>query len=600
MSETPAVIALTPRGLALARRIVSHLPGALIHASETAGTGDVAVGRAAPHLRALFEANTPIIGICAAGILIRSIAPALVDKTREPPVLAIAEDASTVVPLLGGHRGANRLAREIAAALGVTPALTTASDLAFGTAFDEPPPGYRLAPGSDVKGVAATLLAGDSVNLEVEAGSALWLDDTGIGRDPEARVRIIVTDRDVLPGPGAVVLHPAVLAIGVGCVRGAAAEEVIALIEATLRDADLSPTAIGGLFSLDLKLDEPALYAAARRFGVPFRTFDTATLAAETERLASPSETVEHAVGLKGVAEAAALAAAGTHGTLIVPKRSTRAATCAIARAPRPIDAAQLGYRRGELAVIGIGPGASAWRTPEAHAALAAADDIIGYSLYLDLLGPLIGTKARHDYALGEEAARAVAALEIAAKGRRVALISSGDAGIYGMASLALETIEAGSPEAARGTTFRVLPGVSALQAAAARAGAPLGHDFCVLSLSDRLTPLAVIEQRLGAAVAGDFVIALFNPAGKTRREPLRRALERLRAARPANCPVVLARELGRPDERVTVTTLGALEDASIDMLSLLIVGNSTSRIVHHGGVDYVLTPRGYRVTPAR
>ncbi len=596
MNEAPAIIALTPNGLSLAKRIARLVPGALIHATENAGKGDVAIGRVVPHVRALFEANTPIIGVCAAGILIRAVAPALADKTKEPPVLAVAEDASTVVPLLGGHRGANRLAREIAAGLGIKPALTTASDVSFGVALDDPPPGYKLAPRSNVKDVAAALLAGQPVNLEVEAGDVAWLDNAAILHDPSVHAGILITDRAVLPGPHAVVYHPAVLAIGVGCLRGAAANDVIALIEAALSEADLSASAIGGLFSLDLKLDEPAFHLAAQHFNVPFRTFDSTTLAAEGDRLATPSDAVEQAVGLKGVAEAAALAAAGPQGTLILPKRSNRVATCAIARSPRPIEAERLGHRRGELAVIGIGPGMSAWRTPEAHAALAAADDIIGYSLYLDLLGPLIGAKARHDYALGEEAARAEAALELAAKGRRVALISSGDAGIYGMASLALETIEARLDDAAHRMSFRVLPGVSAMQAAAARAGAPLGHDFCVLSLSDRLTPLAIIEQRLAAAIQGDFVVALFNPAGKTRREPLTRALQQLRAARPASCPIVLARELGRPDERVTVTTLGALDEASIDMLSLLIVGNSTSRTVRHGGIDYVLTPRGYQV----
>ncbi len=600
MSETPAIIALTPGGLALAQRLAGHVPGALVHATENAGKGDVAIGRVISHVRALFEANTPIIGICAAGILIRSVAPALVDKTKEPPVLAVAEDGSTVVPLLGGHRGANRIAREIAGALGIKAALTTASDVSLGTALDDPPAGYKLAPHSNIKDVAAALLAGDAVNLEVEAGDAAWLDNAAIHHDSSVHAGILITDRAVLPGPHTVVYHPAVLAVGVGCVRGAAAEEVIGLIEAALHEADLAPAAIGGLFSLDLKLDEPAFHVASRHFNVPFRTFDTPALAAEADRLATPSDAVEQAIGLKGVAEAAALAAAGPHGKLILPKRSNRSATCAIARAPLPIEAERLGHRQGELAVIGIGPGTSAWRTPEAHAALAAADDIIGYSLYLDLLGPLIGTKARHDYALGEEAARAEAALELAAKGRHVALISSGDAGIYGMASLALETIEARLDDAAHRTSFRVLPGVSALQAAAARAGAPLGHDFCVLSLSDRLTPLAVIEQRLAAAIEGDFVIALFNPAGQTRREPLSRALRQLRTARPPACPIVVARELGRPDERVIVTTLGALDEASIDMLSLLIIGNSTSRIVRHGGVDYVLTPRGYRVTPAR
>ncbi|MGD9539036.1 MAG: precorrin-3B C(17)-methyltransferase [Alphaproteobacteria bacterium] len=599
MNPPPAIVALTPRGLSLARRLAAEFDGAAIHASDGLQDRDVTIERVVPHLRALFGSGVPIVGVCAAGILIRALAPALSDKTKEPPVLAVAEDGSAVVPLLGGHRGANRLAREIAEVLGVAAALTTASELSLGTALDEPPKGYTLAEGSDVKAVSAALLAGGPVNLVVEAGDAGWLKAAGIRHDPNAKERIILSDRTIVGVHDTVVLHPRTLALGVGGVRGAADGDLIELIETTLEREGLARRSIAGLFSLDLKLDEPAMHAAARHFGVPFRVFDTAALAAEAGRLASPSDAVEQAIGLKGVAEAAALAAAGRDGTLIVPKRASRAATCAVARSPAPIDAKRLGRRRGELAVIGIGPGAAAWRTPEADAVLAGADDVIGYSLYLDLLGHLIAGKARHDYALGEEAARAKAALGLAAKGRRVALVSSGDAGIYGMASLALETIAASDDATRRAARLRVVPGVSALLAAAARAGAPLGHDFCVLSLSDRLTPLAVIERRLQAAIDGDFVIALFNPAGKTRREPLMRALVRLRAARPGDCPVVVARELGRPDEHVTVTGLAALDADAVDMTTLLIVGSSASRLVKHGGNDYVLTPRGYEIVPA-
>jgi cobalt-precorrin 5A hydrolase/precorrin-3B C17-methyltransferase len=555
----------------------------------------VTLERVAPHLRALYDAGTPIIGICAAGILIRALAPVLGDKTREPPVLALAEDGSAVIPLLGGHRGANRLACTLADALGIEPALTTASELAFGAALDDPPDGYALATGSDVKAVSGALLANEPVALAIEAGEAGWLHALAARTDASAHTRIMVTDRVVRPEPGTVVLRPRVLAIGVGCVRDAKAGSVVALIEATLAEVGLAEAAIGGLFSLDLKQDEPALHAAAVRFGVPFRVFDAATLAKEEPRLASPSEAVERAVGVKSVAEASALAAAGRDGTLIVAKRRNDEATCAIARAAKPIDAATIGRGRGGLAVIGIGPGAAAWRTPEATAALAEADDIVGYSLYLDLLGPLARRKARHDFALGEEEARARAALDLAAQGRRVALVSSGDAGVYGMAAVALEVIEK-TPGAYRGVDFRVLPGVSAMHAAAARIGAPLGHDFCAISLSDRLTPLAVIEQRLAAAIEGDFVIALFNPVATKRRAPFERALKQLRAGRKPDCPVIVARAVGRADERVTVTTLETLETNSIDMLSLVIVGNSASRRVRHNGVDHVLTPRGYRL----
>ncbi|MBM3481946.1 MAG: precorrin-3B C(17)-methyltransferase [Alphaproteobacteria bacterium] len=592
-----AFVALTPRGLALARRLSPVVPGASIHATVAAGQSDVAIERVAPHLRALFEEGTTIIGLCAAGILIRALAPGLNDKATEPPVLALADDGSAVIPLLGGHRGANRLARQLADRLGIAAALTTASELIFGGALDDPPAGYGLAPGSDAKTVGAALLRGEPVDLVVEAGQADWLLGLVQHSVPGARHRIVLTDRALVPTANMVVIHPAVLAIGVGCSRGAPAGELIALIDATLQEAGLNRAAIAGLFSLDLKLDEPAMHAAATHFGVPFRVFDHAQLAAEQHHLHTPSDEVERAVGLKGVAEAAALAAAGDGGALIVPKRRSANATVAIARALAPIDPTSLGRTRGRLAVIGIGPGAAAWRTPEATALLAGSDDLIGYSLYLDLLGPIVAGKERHDFALGEETARADAALALASTGRRVALISSGDAGVYGMASLALERLEA-KRDACKGVELVVAPGLSSVLAAAARAGAPLGHDFCTISLSDRLTPLAMIEQRLDGALAGDFVIALFNPAAATRREPLERALAAIQAKRAPATPVILARAVGRAEESIEVMTLDALEPERIDMMSLVIIGNSESRIVDHEGRRFMLTPRGYRATP--
>jgi cobalt-precorrin 5A hydrolase/precorrin-3B C17-methyltransferase len=599
MTGTPALVALTPRGLALAQRLAATLPGAAVHASRGAGAADVAIERVGAHLRGLFETGTPIVGLCAAGILIRAVAPLLADKSAEPPVLALADDGSAVVPLLGGHHGANRLARQLAEVLGIAASLTTASELAFAGALDEPPPGYRLAAGSDVKAVSAALLAGEPVHLVLEAGDAPWLRAAGLGPRPEARARVVVTERAIAPAEREIAFHPAVLALGVGCSRGAAPAALIGLIEAALREAALAPASIAGLFSLERKLDEPAMHAAAAHYGVPFRVFDAATLAAEADRLRTPSLEVERAVGLRGVAEAAALAAVGRSGRLIVPKRSTSDATCAIALASAPIEAAQLGAGRGRLAVVGIGPGAASWRTPEASALIAAADDIVGYSLYLDLIGPLGSAARRHPYELGEETLRVDAALALAARGRQVALVSSGDAGIYGMAALALERLEAGS-EAYRGVEFVVAPGVSALLAAAARAGAPLGHDFCALSLSDLLTPRAVIERRLEAALAGDFALALFNPAGSERRALLDHALARLRAVRGADVPVVHARSLGRAREEVVITTLGALDAATVDMLSLLLIGNASSRRVHHAGRDHVLTPRGYAAAAGR
>ncbi|MBM3525061.1 MAG: precorrin-3B C(17)-methyltransferase, partial [Alphaproteobacteria bacterium] len=256
----------------------------------------------------------------------------------------------------------------------------------------------------------------------------------------------------------------------------------------------------------------------------------------------------------------------------------------------RDIDPLRVGRARGRLDIVGIGPGPADWRTPEASHALRAADAVVGYGLYLDLLGMLIADKPQHARALGEEEARVKLALELAAKGQRVALVSSGDAGIYALATLAHELVERSDDPAWRRLEIHGMPGVSAMQAAAARAGAPLGHDFCAISLSDLLTPIETIEERVRAAIAGDFVVAFYNPASQRRREPFHRALALLRAGRPPATPVIVARNLGREGERVEVVELQALDPDRVDMLTLLIVGSSATRI----GPSGVFTPRGY------
>lgn len=591
----PAVVALGPSAIALARRVARLFPGAAVHGpASRRGAVDVPYARFAPHLAALFEAGRPIVGICAAGILIRVLAPRLGEKHAEPPVVAVSEDGLSAVPLLGGHRGANRLARAIAAALGGHAAITTAGDAALGFALDAPPPGWRLAPGARVKEVTAALLAGEPVRLAAEAAPAEWLEwltGGGAAFGASGRLSVRVTHRRGAAGD--VVLHPGVLALGLGCERGTAPAELCALARQALETAGLAPGAVACVASLDLKMDEPAVCAVARQLGVPARFFDAAALERETPRLASPSRAVFEAVGCHGVAEAAALACAGPEGALVVPKTRSARGTCAVARAPAVIEPARLGRGRGRIVVVGLGPGAPAWRTPAADAALVDATDVVGYARYLDMLDPPRPGLARHGYPIGAEEERARAALALAAEGRRVALVSSGDAGVYGMASLLIELL-AHAPHA-RGVDLAVEPGVSALQAAAARAGAPLGHDFCAISLSDLLTPWPVVERRLRAAAEGDFVTALYNPASRRRRDQLRRAQVLLAAHRPPDCPVVVARNLGRRGERVSITALDRLDAAPVDMLTVVVVGSSRTRRMERQGRSWLYTPRGYR-----
>ena len=650
------MVALSPAGEAVARRAAGAL-GAALHGREGRVAGDVAFPDALAHLRALFAAGVPIVGVCAAGVLIRAVAPLLADKRAEPPVVAVAEDGSCAVPLLGGHRGANALAREVVRALGGVAAVTTAGDLALGVALDAPPPGWRLANPEDAGAAMAAALAG-GVRVEGagrasdpappprddadEGPAPLGGDATGTrgssDRDdpssaggasgaglrtgspadraevpdasapagsfapfegrlpfavpsrPDGAVTLVGTEVPAAGGPARLVYHPRRHVLGLGCARGADPGALWALVERTLGEAGVAPGVVAAVATIALKADEPAVVEAARRLGAPLRLFEADALEAETPRLANPSEVVFAAVGAHGVAEAAALACAGPDAILAVPKRRTGEATCALARAPRPVTAPG-GRPRGRLTVVGIGPGRADWRTPEASRAVASADELVGYGLYLDLLGPLAAGIPRADFPLGGEEARCRHALERAGEGLDVALVCSGDAGVYAMASLVFETIDRGAvSDAARRAEVVVVPGVSAMQAAAARAGAPLGHDFCAISLSDLLTPRGDILRRVRAAAEGDFAVAFYNPVSRRRRTLLAEARDILLAHRAKDTPVVLAASLGRAEEAVRQVRLAELSVDEVDMLTLVIVGSSRTRRVG----PWCYTPRGY------
>jgi precorrin-2 C20-methyltransferase / precorrin-3B C17-methyltransferase len=247
----------------------------------------------------------------------------------------------------------------------------------------------------------------------------------------------------------------------------------------------------------------------------------------------------------------------------------------------------------GRVSVVGLGPAGSEWLTPEARAELAEAEELVGYATYLARV-PVRPGQRRHESDNRVEDARARLALELAAAGKRVAVVSSGDPGIFAMATAVLEAAELAT-NGEGGVEVRVVPGLSAMQAAAARVGAPLGHDFCVISLSDQLKPWEVIERRLEAAGAADLALALYNPASRTRREQLERARAVLLRHRSPDTPLVVARAVGSPDEAVTVTSLAELDVEAVDMRTLLLVGSSTTRVVPNGGgPPRVYTPRRY------
>jgi cobalt-precorrin 5A hydrolase/precorrin-3B C17-methyltransferase len=589
-----AVVALHARGLTLAGKLARSLPNAAIHVPRKLMRGSESpFDSVAVRLRELFAAGTPIVGIMASGILVRLLAPLLDDKTREPAVLAVSDDGRFVVPLLGGHHGANKLAEGIAKALGGKAAVTTASESAFGIALDDPPPGWAVANPKAAKTIIADLLAGHRVALTVESGKAGWLAPLRKRTKANAKRRVLVTDRAVGGSADTLVLHPPTLVLGIGCERGAAVRDLIACVRATLKQAELAQASIACVASLDLKADEEAVTALATTLKVPARFFAAKRLERERPRLANPSKTVFEAVGCHGVAEGAALAAAGRGATLVVPKIKGRRVTVAIARAAREIDPDRVGRARGKLSVVGLGPGTPELLTPRAAAALREAADIVGYGLYLDFLDTDL-TARRHDFPLGAETERVDYALKRAAEGRTVALVASGDPGIYALATLVFERMAAKRANGVQRIAVEVIPGVSSFLAGAALAGAPLGHDFAAISLSDLLTPWETIEKRLTAAADGDFAVALFNPASKRRSWQLARARDILLTARDEHTPVAVVRNVGRPDERLLVKPLGKLECQDADMTTLVIVGARATQILKAGGRRWIYTPRGY------
>jgi len=594
--STPAIIVLTARGQATAERIRAALPKAEIFVRRGRAPGGTAFDDTGEILRRLFNEARPVIGVCAAGILIRLLAPVLSSKRVEPPVLAVSEDGAVVVPLLGGHQGGNRLAEELAETLGGQSAVTTASDRRYGIALDDPPAGWILANPEDANAFLARLFDGATIQLR---GAADWITESGLPLSNSGDLIIEIADTMTTGGPDHLVYHRRNLSVGIGCERDASAEEIKNLVTQVLTTNKLPCAAIAGIWSIDLKMDEPGIAETAAALNVPLRFFDAQRLETETPRLANPSELVFREVGAHGVAEAAALAAAGADGALVVPKAKSLRATCAIARATDPIEG-QPGVARGHLSLVGLGPGQESWRTPEAAQCLSEAEDIVGFKAYFDLIDDMRLSGEIHAFEIGAESDRVRKAFELAATGRRVALICSGDAGIYAMAALAFELLEESPHADWRRISIEVAPGISALQAAAARIGAPLGHDFCTISLSDLLTPWPIIEKRIKAAAEGDFVVAFYNPVSKRRVTQLPAARDILLAHRPRDTPVVLARNLGRADESVRVLSLGELSTDGVDMTTLVLVGSSeTRRIDRRSEGLWVYTPRGYAAKQA-
>jgi len=559
----------------------AHTPGNRTPGGIVAALGPAPEGLATHLGFALYEHATfdgivealrtheEVVVVGAYPIAVRALAKVLVNKHVDPAVVAIDERLGHATVLSGAHHGANRLARLVAAYVGAEPVVTTASDLVGAVALD-------TLPGLVARSIPA------AVQRRINHGAAIeWvaphhvlpdylLERSGSGSDP---VRIVVSDVLADAPLGEVRMAAPSLVVGVGTSTDATEVEVRAHLEEVLDSAGLDQLALAEVATIDRRAAHPAILG----LGLPVRTWSAEQLAAIT--VPNPSSRVAAAVVTPSVAEAAALAAAGADATLVVEKHRFPRATIAIARRAR---------LRGRLSVVGLGPGALDLLTLRARAAIAQSQYLVGYARYLEQIAPLVEPHHRvHPYAIGDEVARVTHALALAARGNRVALVTSGDPAVYAMAGLTVELLR-------DDLALEIVPGVSAALAASARTGALLGHDHAAISLSDLLTPWSLIEARLEAAARADLVIALYNPRSSQRGWQLEKALTIVGAYRGPATVALVAHRVERAGERLVLTTLGELDPEEVDMETVVIIGASSSR--RQG--DLALTPRGYPQDP--
>lgn len=636
------IFAVGRRGAALAGRLCARLGGdAFVPPRFLNVAGPTArplpeggVRRALPDAFASYQ---EIVLILPVGAAVRLVAPLLRNKQTDPAVVVVDEAGQHAVALLSAHvGGANHLARQVGAAIGARPVVTTTSE-----ALDLPSLdvlgrewGWSLEVVGDLTRAMAALIDGDPIGVCQEAGEEGWWSGAPANLrrfgtladllEADVAARVVISDRllpldldrtaeeafphrnppllgrgsdpaddDARNSPSAAVgkasgvlgpmliYRPRTLVVGVGCVRGATATEIGELLGQSLAAHGLALASVREIATIDVKRDEAGIAELAAQLGVPVRYFAEAALG-DIQAPSGPSDKVRQAVGTPAVCEPAALLAAGAT-TLVVEKKRSSRATVAVARA------ALVESTAGRLTIVGIGPGDPSLLTDRAREALVQADAIVGYDGYLDQVRPWLGPKAYHGSPIGDEAGRCRLAITLSRQGRRVALISSGDAGIYAMAGLVFELLgEAGAGAAAN--AVEVVPGITAAQAVAAILGAPLMADFMVVSLSDLMTPWDVIERRIEAAARGDLVIALYNPASRTRRRQIERAVEILLRERAPETPVGIGRNATRPGQEIRLTDLGRLLDQPIDMFTVVLVGNSAT--IRIG--DRLVTRRGY------
>lgn len=540
-----------------------------------------------------------LVFVMAAGIVVREIAPLIRDKKTDPAVVVLDEKGEYAVSLLSGHfGGANERAREIAAFLSGQPVITTASDVNELPSIDlwAREQGLAIENWDQLPKAGTTLI--NRRNLFVHSDIDLPLPEAFASTEDPDQADVIISHRMDLGGRkrrNPLFLRPRDLVLGIGCNSGTTAEEIEKVVSTVLDEEKLSFLSVRNIATIDRKGNEPGLVAFAGKFSLPLVTFTPEEL--NRVENVTVSSAAEKATGAKAVAEPAAMLAAEA-ASLIVPKQKRGNVTVAVAvrSHERSEGSAQKkassrltphpSPHAGKIFVVGTGPGSAAHITPSAQEAIRRSDVIVGYGTYLDLIQDLISDKEVVSTGMTQEIDRCRKAIELATEGRTVAVISGGDPGIYAMAGLVLELLK----NQGSSLDMEIVPGISALNACAARLGAPLMHDFAAISLSDRLTPWETIQNRLDAAAMADFVIALYNPKSKGRKEQIGKAREIILRHRSPATPVGLVKGAMREDERVVITNLEEMLDHEIDMQTTVIIGNSHTVVWN----NLMITPRGY------
>ncbi len=578
-----AAFYITDNGLKLAARLKDLYPEiSVIKYSDRA-------------LHDFWGTDKSLIFIMAAGIVVRTIAPLVKDKRTDPCVVMMDEKGMFITSLLSGHLGgANKLATRIAQFLGGTAIISTASDINNMPSLDlwAQEQGLVIEEWGLLPHAGTQLLNSGALNVYTEI--PVELPDVFYKVDDPGIADVCITNKKSVNsvGPGGIKEHlylrPKNLAVGIGCNSGTTASEIEGVVKKVFDEHNLSLLSISVLATIDLKAGEPGLLDFAGKSRIKIVTFTPDEL--NRVQGIEKSETVFKATGAHAVSEAAALIASGA-GPLIVRKQKAGNVTLAIAE-ERSGTVNSCCRAAGKIYVVGTGPGSIEHITPYAREAIRQSEAVVGYGAYLDLITDLIKDKEVVSTGMTKEIDRCRNAVELALSGKTVAVVSGGDPGIYAMAGLVIEMLK--DHNTSSPITVEVIPGISAVNAAASRLGAPLMHDFAVISLSDRLTPWELIEKRLEAAAMADFVIVLYNPKSMGRPEHIDRARAICLRYRSSETPVGIVKAAMRENENVIITNLKDMLNHDIDMQTTVIIGNSTT----FSWNNLMITPRGYTASP--